>query len=218
MATPDSLKKVITIIQADPHVEFIVVSAPGKRMKGDIKVTDLLYALAEEVKQKGTYEGFTLIEERFLPLAQSLNLKEDFLPILNQTLSEIKEEKTLPFIVSRGEYLSARLLALALNYTFVDAEYLLRFRGVNLDHGQTNQQTKSVLKGKTKVVIPGFYGATPGGEVRLLPRGGSDLTGALIARAVKAKMYENWTDVDGFLICDPTIVDKPKIIETMTYR
>ena len=218
MATPDSLKKVISIIQNDPHIEYIVVSAPGKRMKGDIKVTDLLYALAEEVKQKGTYEGFTLIEERFLPLAQSLNLKEDFLPILNQTLSEIKDEKTLPFIVSRGEYLSARLLALALNYTFVDAEYLLRFRGVNLDHGQTNQQTKSVLKGKTKVVIPGFYGATPGGEVRLLPRGGSDLTGALIARAVKAKMYENWTDVDGFLICDPTIVDKPKIIETMTYR
>jgi len=218
MATPDSLKKVITIIQADPHVEFIVVSAPGKRMKGDIKVTDLLYALAEEVKQKGTYEGFTLIEERFLSLADALGIKEEFLPILSHVLFEIKEEKTVSFIVSRGEYLAARLLALALNYTFLDAEYLLRFRGVNLDHGQTNQQTKSVLKGKTKVVIPGFYGATPGGEVRLLPRGGSDLTGALIARAVKAKMYENWTDVDGFLICDPTIVDKPKIIETMTYR
>lgn len=218
MATAVSFLGVSKIIQQDPSIEFIVVSAPGKQHKDDIKVTDLLYTLADEIIKDKNHPTFEKVKQRYLTIADSVGLKSTFEPILETTLKAMYEEKSIAFIVSRGEYLSARLLALYLNYTFVDAESLLRFRGLQLDHGQTNQQSKSILKHKKYVVIPGFYGATPGGDIRLLPRGGSDLTGALIARAVKAKMYENWTDVDGFLICDPRVVNQPKIIETMTYR
>jgi aspartate kinase len=218
MATAASFLAVASIIQNDPTIEFVVVSAPGKQDSKDIKVTDLLYKLADEIIKDKVHPTFDKVKHRFLILADAVGLKSTFEPILESTLKEMYEEASIAFIVSRGEYLMARLLAIHLNYSFVDAQSLLRFRGLSLDHGQTNQQAKTMLKHKPYCVIPGFYGATPGGDVRLLQRGGSDLTGALIARAVKAKMYENWTDVDGFLICDPRVVHQPKIIETMTYR
>jgi aspartate kinase len=218
MATASSFLKVANIIKQDPSIEFVVVSAPGKYEDEPTKVTDLLYTLATEIIEKKQHPTFEKVKERYLSIAKALGLVTAFESILASTLQRMYEEETVAFIVSRGEYLSARLLALYLDYDFVDADALLRFRGLQLDHGQTNQQAKSILKHKKYVVIPGFYGATPGGDIRLLPRGGSDLTGALIARAVKAKMYENWTDVDGFLICDPKVVKQPKIIEMMTYR
>jgi aspartate kinase len=218
MANAQTIKQVAKIIKDDIDIHFVVVSAPGKRNKEDIKVTDVLFSLAEEMFTHNSHRQFEIVRQRFSTIAEELGIKDIIEDVLDKTLDEMYEIKTLPFIVSRGEYLSAVVLSTYLKYEFVDATDLIRFRGMTLDHGKTNQQARSFLKNKKYCVIPGFYGTTPGGEVRTMPRGGSDITGALIARAVKAKMYENWTDVDGFLICDPNVVKNPSIIETMTYK
>lgn len=218
MATAQTIRKVIRIIKKDPLRRIIVVSAPGKRFKEDIKVTDLLYTLADELIRENNAATFELVRERFLSIAKELHVITPMRVILNETLDQMKAIRTQEFIVSRGEYLSARLLATVLKFEFVDAGTLVRFKVNAVNYKQTDVIARRALKNKTDVVIPGFYGTTSNGELKLLSRGGSDVTGALIASAVNAKVYENWTDVDGFLVCDPKIVDDPRLIEVMTYK
>ncbi len=218
MATAQSIRKVIRIIHKDPLRRIIVVSAPGKRFKEDIKVTDLLYTLADELIRENNASTFELVRERFLAIAKELRVLTPMKLILQETLEQMQKIKTQEFIVSRGEYLSAQLLSKVLKFEFVDAGTLIRFKVNSVNYKQTDTVARRALKFKTDVVIPGFYGTTAAGELKLLSRGGSDVTGALIASAVNAKVYENWTDVDGFLVCDPKIVTAPALIEVMTYK
>ncbi len=218
MATAQTIRKVIRIIKKDPLRRIVVVSAPGKRFKEDIKVTDLLYTLADELIRENNAATFELVRERFLSIAKDLHVITPMKLILQDTLEQMKKIRTTEFIVSRGEYLSAQLLAKVLKFEFIDAGTLIRFKVNAVNYKQTDIVARKALKNKMDVVIPGFYGTTSNGELKLLSRGGSDVTGALIASAVNAKVYENWTDVDGFLICDPKIVSDPHLIEVMTYR
>ena len=218
MANATTIRQVASIITSDEERKYIVVSAPGKQHKDDIKVTDLLYRLADEIINEKEPTTFTLIRERFLKIAEDLELSFSMKDVLDQLLNDMIEDGTLDFIVSRGEYLSARILADVLKYEFIDSTELIKFRGSKLDYNATNKASRKYLKTREYVVIGGFYGATSRGDVKILTRGGSDVTGALIARAVNAKVYENWTDIDGFLMCDPRIVDHPKLIEAMTYK
>lgn len=218
MATGETIKLVASIIKKDPDRKYIVVSAPGKRYPDDVKVTDLLYRVADEIMGQGTVASFTPVRERFVSIAKDLHLSLDYERVLDDVLTQILRFKTVDYIVSRGEYLAALFLANHLGYEFVDSADLIRFRGRVLDHGNTKKCARKMLKERQYAVIGGFYGATPTGEIRLLPRGGSDISGAIVAQAVKAKLYENWTDVDGFFTCDPTIVPNPKLIEDLTYK
>lgn len=218
MANAETIQKVAAIIKSDEERKYIVVSAPGKRHSDDIKVTDVLYRLADEIMAKNTYESFSIIRERFMKIAEGLQLTFSMEELLNQLLEQMLSIRTLDFIVSRGEFLSAYVLANYLGFEFVDAKDLVKFRGSKLDYTTTNKTSRKLLKEKEFVVIGGFYGSNSRGDVKVLSRGGSDVSGALIARAVKAKVYENWTDTDGFLMCDPRIVEHPKLIEAMTYK
>ena len=218
MANASTIKIVADIIQRDPTIHFVVVSAPGKRHEQDLKVTDLLYELAEEIFKNNTTDKFDLVYERFISIAKELKIVKAIEKVLQETLANIKAIKTLPFIVSRGEYLSAVVLSTYLKHTFIDAKDLIRFKANELDYGRTNQNIKHTIGQKRHVIIPGFYGASEDGQIKVLDRGGSDITGALIARAMEVEVYENWTDVDGFLTADPKIITKPKLIESMTYK
>ena len=218
MANATTIKIVASIIQQDPTIHYVVVSAPGKRIESDVKVTDLLYELAEELFKDNTTKKFDILYERFISIAKELKIVKTVEPALKQTLDAIKAIKTLPFIVSRGEYLSAVVLSAYLQYPMLDAKDLIRFKGHELDYRRTNQNIKSTIAQKRHIVIPGFYGADADGQIKVMDRGGSDITGAVVARAMEVEVYENWTDVDGFLTADPKIVTKPKLIESMTYK
>ncbi|AUD63790.1 hypothetical protein BK010_09375 [Tenericutes bacterium MO-XQ] len=218
LATPEALKEVISIIQSDEERKYIVVSAPGKRFKEDIKVTDLLYQLADEIIIGQKADTYELIKQRYLSLTENFKLSFSLEDLLDHILAEMIEEETVEFIVSRGEYITAIILADILGYAFVDAKELVRFRGSRVDYTQTQKIARKYLRDKENIVIPGFYGATLKGDLKLLSRGGADVTGALISAAVHAKMYENWTDQDGFLMCDPRIVEDPHLIDIMSYK
>ena len=218
MATAETILKVADIIKSDEERKFIVVSAPGKRFADDIKITDLLYELADEIIHHEKIKTFDTVLSRFREIAQGLSLSFSIDDLLNDVLKEMLEDETLEFIVSRGEYLSARILADILGYEFVDAKDLIRFKGSKLDYTLTNKTARKVLRNKEYVVISGFYGANIRGDIKILSRGGADVSGALIARAVFARLYENWSDIDGFLMADPRIVEEPHLIELMTYR
>jgi aspartate kinase len=218
LATPEALKEVISIIQSDEERKYIVVSAPGKRFKEDIKVTDLLYQLADEIIIGQKVDTYELIKQRYLTLTQDFKLSFSLEDLLDHILAEMIEEETVEFIVSRGEYITAIILADLLGFTFVDAKELVRFRGSKVDYTQTQKIARKYLRDKENVVIPGFYGSTLKGDLKLLSRGGADVTGALISAAIHAKMYENWTDQDGFLMCDPRIVEEPHLIDVMSYK
>ncbi|MGE4341913.1 MAG: aspartate kinase [Bacilli bacterium] len=218
MATAAAIRQVRTIIESDSERQFIIVSAPGKRFSGDVKVTDLLNVVAEEIISYHHAKSYHLVEERFIEIVNELNLDIDIRALLAQTLATMLENETYEFIVSRGEYLSAYILAKYLDYTFIDATELVRFRTSKLDYNLTNKVARKRLKEEKSAVIPGFYGLNSRGDIKLLTRGGSDVTGALVARALRAHVYENWTDTDGFLMCDPRIVEQPKLIEAMSYK
>ncbi len=220
MANAAAIKQVKDIITADKDRKYIVVSAPGKREKTDVKVTDLLYRCYDEVSEKGNCkESFSKVRERFLSIAKDLNLKTDFTEILDKTQSDIEKYKDADFTASRGEYLSAIVTADYLGATFIDSFDIIRFdsRG-RLNEEYTNDLVRSKLEGVDFAVIPGFYGKGSNGLVKTFSRGGSDVTGSIIARGVKADLYENWTDVSGFLVCDPRIVPEAKVIDKLTYK
>lgn len=218
MASASTIKQVAKIIQSDPLRKFIVVSAPGKRDDEDNKITDLLYQVAKDIHAGKYPTAFKLVQDRFVEMADQLHLKIPIKTMLSDTLQKMKKSQSLPYIVSRGEYFSALILAHYLDFAFLDAADIIRFKGPRLNRSQTRQTASLLLKKHPYVVVGGFYGSDETDAIQILPRGGSDITGALIADAVDAKLYENWTDVDGFLTCDPRVVDQPQRIDALTYR
>lgn len=218
MANAKTIALVAEIVRKDADRKYVVVSAPGKQHSKDTKITDLLYQLADEIINRNSATLFEPIRQRFLTIANELKLSFSMEDLLDYVLAQMLTVQTVDFIVSRGEYLSAKILADYLQYEYIDAADLIKFRGSKLDRVNTNKIARKLLKNRFNVVIGGFYGSSGSGDIKILSRGGSDISGALIARAVKAKIYENWTDVDGFLTCDPRIVEKPKLIEALTYK
>ncbi|HIZ00199.1 MAG TPA: aspartate kinase [Firmicutes bacterium] len=220
MADGITMLRVRRIIESDASRRYVVVSAPGKRFSGDIKVTDLLYETYDNVALRGeTGESFAKICERFRGIVSELGLEMDIDGLLAETEREILREATPDFCASRGEYLSARIMAQLLGVPFIDARDVVKFGpDGRLDGEQTYSLLAAALKGKKRAVVSGFYGSDADGKVRTFSRGGSDISGAIVARAAGAGLYENWTDVSGFLACDPRIVDNPMPIHTISYK
>ncbi len=220
LASAEQFKKVAAIIHADKERRYVVPSAPGKRFSGDTKVTDMLYGcyhLAEEGKnfKKELAEIEARYQEIIDGLALSLSLKDEF----KEIEKNFKEKSGENYAASRGEYLNGIIMAAYLGYEFVDAAQVVRFdENGDFDADTTNRILGERLAELKQAVIPGFYGAYEDGRVKTFSRGGSDITGSIVARAVKADVYENWTDVSGFLIADPRIIKDPEGIETITYR
>ena len=220
MADASAILKAKEIIDGDDARRYVVVSAPGKRFKGDIKITDVLYKCYNETVKTGSCkENFALLRERFTGIVKDLKLDFDITPVLDETEKAIIENKSADFAASRGEYLSAVVVAKLLNAEFVDAADMIRFDSTGkLNEEYTDDKVKTRLNGVKFAVIPGFYGKDSFGKIKTFSRGGSDITGSIIARGVKADLYENWTDVSGFLICDPRIVPESGVIKQLTYK
>ena len=220
MADGNVMNRVKSIIDSDKDRKFIVVSAPGKRYSGDVKVTDLLYECYREVEEKGSCgAAFALIRNRFTGIVKELNIDFDIGSVLDETEVRINREKSEDFTASRGEYLSARVMAEVLGAKFIDAEDVIFFdlNGA-YDAEKSDRAINEALRGAARAVFPGFYGRGADGKVKTFSRGGSDISGAIVARAVNATTYENWTDVSGFLACDPRIVESPRRIKALSYK
>ncbi len=219
-ASAEQFEKVANIIRSDRGRKYIVVSAPGKRHGADVKVTDMLYQLYDAVQSgKGTEEALARIEQRYQDiidgLGLSLSLTEDFRVIREK----LEQGANRDYAASRGEYLNAKLMAGYLGFQFVDAADCIEFNADgSCNFEATEKKTAQVLKDIDYAVLPGFYGADAEGHTVTFSRGGSDVTGSLIAAAVHADLYENWTDVSGFLVADPRIVKEPEVIDYITYR
>lgn len=221
VSSSGQFKKVKAIVESDEARRFVVVSAVGKRDKFDSKITDLLYLVNAHLQYHVTCDDMLgTIAQRFCEIAKDLNL---MYPI-SQELGVFRElakrgEYTPEYIVSRGEYFTARLMAEYLGYQFIDAADVVAFRSDgSLDIDRTSKQLHEHMDTAEKgFVLPGFYGASEDGTIRLLDRGGGDITGAIVAQCLHADLYENWTDVSGFLTADPRIVDNPKSISRITY-
>lgn len=220
MADAAQFKKVFDIINSDEERKYVVVSAPGKRFKEDNKITDLLYLTHAHTKFSVPYTPvFKIIEDRFNLIKEELNLSIDLareFEIIKQNLDNKCEED---YIVSRGEYLSALLLADYLKCDFIDAKDVIFFNyDGTINKTKTYEKLSEVLSKTKKAIIPGFYGSYSDGSIKTFSRGGSDITGSIIAAAAGADIYENWTDVSGFLMADPRIVNNPKQIKKITYQ
>ena len=220
LASAKQFKKVKDIIMADKSRRYVIPSAPGKRTTNDEKVTDLLYACYSAASEGRSYKKiFDAITARYEQIITGLDLNIN-LDFEFKTIEEnFLAKKGRDYAASRGEYLNGIIMAAYLGYEFIDAADVICFDadGSFLSE-KTNQELAARLSKVSKTVIPGFYGSMPDGSVKTFSRGGSDITGSLVARAVHADLYENWTDVSGFLVADPRIVDNPEPIETITYR
>ncbi|NLK72860.1 MAG: aspartate kinase [Clostridiales bacterium] len=220
LADSYQFEKVKRIIESDPDRKYVVPSAPGKRFDSDNKVTDLLYLCKTHIEHNVPFDQvFQVICDRYISIAFNLKLSIDLQPHFNEIKAKIINGASKDYIASRGEYLNGLLLAEYLGYTFVDAKDVILFdsKGRFLEE-ETDDALGNVLLKCEKAVIPGFYGAMPDGSIRTFSRGGSDITGALVAKALKADVYENWTDVSGFLMADPRIVKNPLPIKVITYK
>ena len=220
LANAEQFEKVGDIIRSEESRRFVVPSAPGKRFDGDTKVTDLLYSCYDAAAKDGDFEKILEeIKSRYNEIIKGLSLTfsldEDFQVIKENFKAQIGRD----YAASRGEYLNGKVMAAYLGYEFVDAADVIRFdKNGNLDSEKTDKLLGKRLSKCENAVVPGFYGAKEDGTVTTFSRGGSDVTGSLVAKAIKADMYENWTDVSGFLVTDPRIVKDPAVIETITYR
>jgi len=219
LADVDQVRRAADIVGAKAERRFIVPSAPGKRTPEDRKITDLLYTWYSIARQGlSVSEVESIIAERFQQLANGLGVQIN----LDEELAAIAKHaaafETADFMASRGEYLNGRLLAAYLGAEFVDPVEVIRFDAEgNLDHA-TYDGLAQRMTGKGRYIVPGFYGARPDGRVKTFSRGGSDITGAIVARATHSELYENWTDVSGFRRCDPTIVPDAARIDVITYQ
>jgi len=219
LADAQHFKKAADIIRADAGRRYVVVSAPGKRFAQDIKITDLLYRCCEAARQGYDFsESFDLICSRYREIIRDLeidlSLEDEFAAIEAQ----IKARPSRNYAASRGEYLSARVMAAYLGMPMIDAAECIFFDGKGeFDSERTQHVLSARLKDVPRAVLPGFYGSNPDGRIRTFSRGGSDVTGAIVARASASDIYENWTDVSGMLSCDPRIVENPEPIETISY-
>ena len=214
------LAKIKEIIESDPERRYVVVSAPGKRFSGDNKITDLLFMCKAQADHNIPYEQLLqVVTDRYSAIKYNLDVDVDLESRYEEILSKLAGGCSEGYIVSRGEYLSAVLVAAYLGYDFVDTEGLIVFdsKGRLLEE-ETNERLSAELAKHERAVIPGFYGSyRDSGEICLFSRGGSDVTGSLVARAANADIYENWTDVSGLLMADPRVVDDPKPIEYISY-
>lgn len=220
MADGHTMTKVKNIILSDSDRRYVVVSAPGKRFSGDTKVTDLLYKCYAEICEHGDCKrAFADVRRRFEGIVKELGLDFDMAAVLNETERRLDEEKSEQFTASRGEYLAAIVMAELLGATFIDAEDVIFFdENGAFDDRKSYAAIAAAVNGVNLAVFPGFYGRGADGKVQTFSRGGSDISGAIVARAVGASVYENWTDVSGFLACDPRIVDSPKRIKALSYK
>lgn len=220
LASAEQFQKVGKIIRAEAERRFVVPSAPGKRFSDDIKVTDMLYScydLAEAGKDfKAELQAIKArYDEIIAGLKLKLSLDEEFVTIEKN----FKEKAGSNYAASRGEYLNGIIMANYLGFEFIDSATVIFFdENGEFDADKTDKVLSERLKGLKNAVVPGFYGTLPDGRVKTFSRGGSDITGSIVAKAVKADVYENWTDASGVLIADPRIIDNPQGIEVITYR
>lgn len=220
VADAAQLRKIKAIIESDPERRYVVVSAPGKRSSSDSKVTDLLFMLKAQADHDIPYDSLLgKIRERYTDIADELGVKTDLDERFEGISRSLAEGCSEAYVVSRGEYLSAALISAFLGYDFIDTQDLIKFdsKGRLLTE-ETNEALSAELAKHERAVLPGFYGGyADNGEVCLFSRGGSDVTGSLVARAAGADIYENWTDVSGMLMADPRIVKDPAPIERISY-
>ena len=220
LADAVQIQKVQSIVRAEPQRRFIVPSAPGKRFAEDRKITELLYLCHARTQQNLDFdEVFEVIRQRFGQIVTELGLGLDLDRHLAKVQSDIVGGASSDYTASRGEYLNGLIIADLLDYTFFDPADLIFFdhHGA-LDADRTQQVLGKQLRKVDRAVVPGFFGSGPDGQIKTFSRGGSDVTGAIVARAVAADVYENWTDVSGLLQADPHIVTDPKTIDVLSYR
>jgi len=218
LADAGQFQKVKEILSLDPARRYVVASAPGKRFSGDEKVTDLLYRLHGS-QGEAFEDAFNALCKRYGEIVENLGLsfpfREELIAIRDAFLAGASRD----FAASRGEFLNAKILAAYLGYDFLDAALYIRFKEDGSFDGDTSYALLGeAMKAHPRAVIPGFYGSMPDGSVKTFSRGGSDITGAIAARAIMADLYENWTDVSGILMTDPRIVESPRVISTISYR
>ena len=221
LANAEQFKKVAAIIQADESRRYVVPSAPGKRFKEDNKVTDMLYDCYDQAEAGGSFKK-TLkeIRERYQEIIDGLKLEISLDEEFKIIEKKFQEKAGRDYAASRGEYLNGIVMAAYLGYEFIDAAEVIFFvpGGDTWDEEKTRDVLYERLKGCKNAVIPGFYGSLPDGRIKTFSRGGSDITGSIVAQVAGVDVYENWTDVSGVLIADPRIIDNPKGIDVITYR
>ena len=220
LADAEHFRQVAKIIKSDPNRRYVVASAPGKRSKADKKVTDMLYRCYDLASdEKDITEEFEEIKDRYNQIIRELDLDLDLTDVFEKIRHSFLHNSGRDYIASRGEYLNAMILAKYLDFHFIDAKKCIFFN----DDGQfnpdkTNDILRDYLSKYEYAVIPGFYGSMPNGTIKTFSRGGSDITGSIVARASSATIYENWTDVSGFLMADPKYINDPAVINTITYK
>ena len=220
LADAEHFRQVASIVKADPARRYVVPSAPGKRSKDDTKVTDMLYTCYEMIKNgENIDEYFKKICDRYNGIIAELGLDFDISGELEYVKNAMCHASGRDYAASRGEYLNGLILSKYLKYDFIDAENVIYFKdNGTFDEEKTNEAMREELMQHKTAVIPGFYGVMPNGTIKTFSRGGSDITGSIVARAVEADLYENWTDVSGFLMTDPRVVENPCPIGTITYH
>ena len=212
LADSEQFKKVGAIIKSDPSRVYVIPSAPGKRFSGDEKVTDLLYKMYYKASKDEDFgEELDTIKMRYQEIIEGLGLEGFSLEgEFAQIERKMHHDPDSNYAASRGEYLNGRIMARYLGYAFIDAKDVIFFdEHGNLDAEKTNEVLSKALEENPKAVIPGFYGKGFNGRVKTFSRGGSDITGSIVARACKSDVYENWTDVSGFMVADPRIINDP---------
>lgn len=219
MASAEQFKKVRNIIEQNSERQIVVVSAPGKKTKDDIKITDLLYTLYMHLQYGVPYADiWDMIAGRYTEIANDLELDYDISVDLAALKAELNRHIDQNYLVSRGEFFSAKLMSAYLGFDFVDSKDIIRFNyNGTVDYDRSEQNAKKLFSSHGKIVVPGFYGSYPNRDICLFSRGGSDITGSYLASFLNARIYENWTDVSGILAGDPRIVENPKTISQITY-
>lgn len=219
LADAGQFKKVADIVKADDKRKFIVASAPGKREKGDIKVTDMLYECYDKAVNDEPFEDLLAqIKERYDGIISELGIDIELDADFDKIKASFSNMAGRDYAASRGEYLNSKILAAYLGYQFLDAaKYIFFDDAGKYDWDKTRSKLRPKLEESENAVIPGFYGSMPNGTIKTFSRGGSDITGSIVARAAQAELYENWTDVSGFLIADPRVVKDSEPIKTITY-
>ncbi|MBQ9793017.1 MAG: aspartate kinase [Clostridia bacterium] len=219
LASSENIRKVKDIVVSGDK-RFVIVSAPGKRTKDDVKLTDCLincFNLSKE--NKDFSESFNAFKNRFEDIKKEFSLSIDLTPYYDDLYSHIKDHNDYDYVISRGEFFSARLISLFFGYEFLDAASFITFaKDGSVELETTKQKFESLIEDGKKYVIPGFYGLDYKGNIKTFSRGGSDVTGAIVSAIADAPVYENWTDVDGFLTADPRLCNNPELIEELSYH
>ncbi len=220
LASAEQFKKVGNIIRSDAERKFVVPSAPGKRNDKDTKVTDMLYGCYALADAGQDFHGeLRAIRDRYQQIIDGLELPLSLEEEFAQIEKQFKEKAGSNYAASRGEYLNGIIMSAYLGFEFVDAADVIYFdENGEFDPDRTNDVLSARLAGCESAVIPGFYGSMPDGRIKTFSRGGSDITGSIVAKAIKADVYENWTDVSGVLVTDPHIIENPEPIDVITYR